>query len=86
MVGAILRQKLELKMIGGGRGLVGCDGVWVSVERVKVLFGWVAERSVTVEVEVETLEFERESIVSESEDLGGNGDGGEERWRGTLVT
>jgi hypothetical protein len=89
MVGAILRQELELKMIGGGRSLVGCDGVWVSVGRVEVLVGaevgWVAERSVAVEVEVETLESERESVVSDSEDLDGDGDGGEERWRGTLV-
>jgi len=89
MVGAILRQELELKMIGGGRSLVGWDGVWVSVGMVEVLLdaegGWVAERSVAVEGEVETLESEKESIVSESEDLGGDGDGGEERWRGTLV-
>jgi hypothetical protein len=34
--------------------------------------GWVAERSVVVEVE-----FEKESIVSESEDLGVDGEGGE---------
>jgi len=63
-VGAILRQKLELRMIGGGQSSVGWDGVWASDGMVEVLVGaevgWVAERSAAVKVEVETLESEKE--------------------------
>jgi len=82
-VGAILRQELELRMIGGGRSLVDGTEFWASDRMVEILVGaevsWVAERSVAVEVEVDTLESEKESSVSESGDFGGGGDGGEER-------
>jgi len=85
MEGAILRQEPESRMIGGGR--IVFEGTGVGLVDGMVVVGVSAEvgvRERSVEVDDE-LESEKESNVSESEVFGGEGDGGEERCRATLL-